>query len=43
MLTVGMYLLIAEYLEWAQQTVRETIERWQQGGERWTVGSWWTR
>ena len=23
---------IAEYLEWAQQTVRETIQRWQQGG-----------
>ena len=23
---------IAEYLDWAQQTVRETIERWQQGG-----------
>ena len=23
---------IAHYLEWAQQTVRETIARWQQGG-----------
>jgi transposase len=23
---------IAEYLEWAEQTVRETIRRWQQGG-----------
>ena len=23
---------IAHYLEWAQQTVRETIVRWQQGG-----------
>ena len=23
---------IAEYLEWAQKTVRETIEPWQQGG-----------
>ncbi len=23
---------IAEYLDWAQKTVRETIERWQQGG-----------
>ena len=23
---------IAEYLEWAEQTVRETIERWRRGG-----------
>ena len=30
---------IAEYLDWAQQTVRETIVRWQQGG----LGGLWER
>ncbi|WP_369010550.1 helix-turn-helix domain-containing protein [Nostoc favosum] len=27
--TDGMYRTIAEYLGWAQQTVRQTIKRWQ--------------
>ncbi|WP_449415994.1 helix-turn-helix domain-containing protein [Phormidium nigroviride] len=30
---------IAEYLDWAQKTVRETIGRWQQGG----LGGLWER
>ncbi|BAY26514.1 transposase [Calothrix sp. NIES-2100] len=30
--TDGTYRTIAEYLDWAQQTVRETIKRWQYQG-----------
>lgn len=32
MLSDGMYRTIAEYLDWAQQTVRQTLKRWQLQG-----------
>ncbi|WP_442944509.1 helix-turn-helix domain-containing protein [Nostoc sp.] len=33
---------IAEYLDWAEQTVRQTIRRWQFSWDRRFVGSAWT-